>query len=383
MRKTFQYRLYPTDTQRARLESIRETCRHFYNDLLAERKEAWEERKEAITKTAQLREVKVRKATNPYAKDVHSHILQVVASDLDLAFAAFFRRVKAGDKPGYPRFKSRDRFRGFGLKELGNGFLLDGRRVLLSGVGRIAVRWHRPLDGTIKTVRIVERAGKWYACFSCETVAAPLPATGHAVGIDVGLVNLFTTSDGDKEPNPRWYRKEQRALRVTQRRVARRKKGGKNRRKAVRRLQRQHEHIGNRRKDYLCKVACRLIQRYDFIALEDLAITRMVHGNLAKSILDAGWGFLVAHLMFKAASAGRVVALVNPAYTSQDCSGCGRRFDHLTLSDRWVTCACGLSLDRDHNAAINILSRARPGHGLRAVTLPLGGVVREAAGFYP
>lgn len=379
MRQTFQYRIYPTHSQRTRLESIRETCRHFYNDLLAERKEAYEERDETITKTQQLREVKERKATNPFASGVHSHILQVVATDLDRAFQAFFRRVRAGEKPGYPRFKSRDRFRGFGLKELGNGFRIDGKRLVIHGVGRLHLRWHRPVQGTIKTLRVVERAGKWYACFSCELDAEPLPPTGHAIGLDVGLCSLLTTSEGEQVENPRWYRKEQRTLRVLQRRVARRRKGGKNRRKAVKRLMRQHEHIRNRRKDFLCKLAHRLVQRYDVIALEDLTITRLVHGTLAKSILDAGWGYLVAHLSHKAAKAGRVVHLVDPAYTSKTCSGCGQRFEQLTLSVRWVHCACGLSLDRDHNAAINILRRAGVGQIPCAAMSSLDGIAQEAA----
>jgi putative transposase len=377
MRATYQYRLYPTDAQRTRLERIRETCRRFYNDLLAERKQAWEECRETITRTQQLRQVKERKAGNPFAREVHSHILQVVVTDLDRAFAAFFRRVKAAEQPGCPRFKSRDRFRGFGLKELGNGFRIDGRRLYVHGVGRLHVRWHRPVQGVIKTLRLVERAGHWYACLSCASEPSPLEPTGQTVGIDVGLARLLTTSEGERVENPRWYRREQRALRVAQRRVARRKKGGANRRKAVRRLARAHERIRNRRKDFLCKLAHRLIGRYDVIALENLAITRLVHGTLAKSILDAGWGYLVAHLTHRAASAGRVVILVDPAYTSKTCSACGRRFDHLTLADRWVVCPCGLSLDRDHNAARNIRNRA--GHVRCAATSPLGGVAQEAA----
>jgi putative transposase len=158
-------------------------------------------------------------------------------------------------------------------------------------------------------------------------------------------------------PHPRFYRIAERKLRIAGRRVARRTKGGKNRRKAIVILQSQHERISNQRKDYLNKLANDLTTRYDRIALEDLLITRMVHGNLAKSILDAGWGYLVQRLTYKAASAGRVVVLVDPRYTTKTCSQCGHVFESLSLSDRWVECACGLSLDRDHNAAINILKR--------------------------
>jgi putative transposase len=248
----------------------------------------------------------------------------------------------------------------------------------LFNIGRVSVRWHRPLEGQIKTLRLSKKAGKWYASFSCVVdTPAPLPATGKDVGIDVGLSSLITTSDGEKKEHPRFYRKAQRRLRVAQRRVARRKKGGSRRRKAVVILQNCHEQTANKRKDELNKLAHELVERYDRIALEDLAITRMVHGNLAKSILDAGWGYLVQRLRDKAASAGRVVFLVDPRGTSKTCSRCGEAWQGLTLKDRWVTCACGLSLDRDHNAAMNILNRA--GNVRWGISSPAGGLPQEAA----
>ncbi len=379
-RQAFLYRLYPSRSQARLLEATLETCRFFYNDCLAERKTAYQERGETIGKYEQLRQVKERKATNPWAKNVHSHVLQTVVQDLDKAFAAFFRRVKAGETPGYPRFKGRNRWHSFGFKEYGNGFRLDGRRLKLSGIGRVAVRWHRPIEGQIKTIRISKRAGKWFASFSCVVEQpTPLPATGKDVGIDVGLASLITTSDGEQVPHPRFYHKAQRRLRVAQRRVARRKKGGSNRRKAVVILQNRHEQVANQRKDYLNKLAHDLVKRHDRVALEDLTITRLVHGNLAKSILDAGWGYLVQRLTHKAASAGRVIVLVDPRNTSKRCSsGCGHVFETLSLADRWVDCPrCGLSLDRDHNAAINILNR---GGQLRwSLSSPGGGLGQEAA----
>ncbi|HMO59560.1 MAG TPA: transposase, partial [Roseiflexaceae bacterium] len=150
------------------------------------------------------------------------------------------------------------------------------------------------------------------------------------------------------------------------------------RRKAVLQLQRQHERIANTRKDYLKKLAHRLVSQYDRIALEDLRITNMVRNrHLAKSILDAGWGYLVQHLMSKAEEAGRVVMLVDPRHMSKSCSRCGHIFQEQTLADRWIDCACGLSLDRDHNAAINILNRA--GQVRWASSSPGGGLAQEAA----
>jgi putative transposase len=384
--KTFCYRLYPSKAQARLLEETRETCRRFYNDCLAERRDGYEKDKRTVGKFEQLRRVKERKAANLYAAKVHSHILQVVVTDLDRAFQAFFRRVKAGETPGYPRFKGRHRFDSFGLKEYGNGFKIDGRRLKVSGIGRIVVRWHRPIEGTVNTVRIVRKADGWYACFACEVEPKPLPSTGAAIGIDVGVASLITTSEGEKTPHPGWYREGQRKLRVLQRRVARKKKGGHRRRKAVAALKRHHQHVSNRRKDFLNNLAHDLVQSYDIIGLEEIRISNLVRNrHLATSILDAGWGYLVAHLTHKAVEAGREVILVNPAYTSKTCSGCGAIFENLTLSDRHVTCSCGVSLDRDHNAAINILKAAlilldRAGRARRGITWPVAAsVLREAA----
>lgn len=362
------------------MDSIVETCRRFYNDCLAERKTAYETERRSVTKNAQLRRVKALKSTNPYAKGVHSHILQVAVTDLDKAYQAFFRRVKAGETPGYPRFKGKNRFKSFGLKELGNGFRVDGRCLKLSGVGRVKVRWHRPLEGTVCSLRVGERAGKWYACFACEL---PEPATVLAdpdsiVGVDVGLTSLMTDSEGNKVDNPRWYRVGQAELRTLQRTVARRAKGSNGRAGAVRELQRHSEHVANQRKDFLNKLAKDLVSRYATVVVEDLKVDNMARNPaLSKSIMDAGWGYFRMRLVAKAEEAGRQVLAVDPAYTSKSCSGCGEIKD-MRLSDRWFRCECGVSLDRDHNAAINILGRGRL---LRTQTWDKGpSVVREAAG---
>jgi len=287
----------------------------------------------------------------------------VVVQDLDKSFQAFFRRAKAGETPGYPRFKGRERFDSFGLKEYGNGFKLDGRRLRITGIGRVRVRWHRKMEGEIKTLRIRRQAGQWYACFACEVEGQLLPSTGKEIGVDVGIHHLLATSDHEIVENPHWYREEESKLRVLQRRISRRKKGGTNRQKAVKDLQGQHERIANRRKDYLDKLANYLVTNYDRIALEDLHITGMVRNqHLSKSILDAGWGYLKQRLVDKAVEAGRQVVLVDPSYTSRTCCSCGETFAELSLADRWVACTCGLSMDRDVNAAHNILKRA--GHAL-------------------
>ena len=375
MFKVFRYRLYPCAAQRERLEATLETCRRFYNDCLSERKAVYETEGRTVGKVEQLRRVKVHKGNNPHAAGIHSHILQVVVSDLDKTFQAFFRRKKAGETPGYPRFKGRNRFRSFGFKEEGNGFKIDGRRLRLSGIGRIAVRWHRPLEGTIKTLRIGRKAGKWYAAFACEVEPQPLPPLDTEVGIDAGLNSLFVLSTGEHLENPRWYRSSQRKLRVLQRAVARKKKGGANRRKAVTTLASFTEHVANQRKDFLNKLVYRLVCCFGRIAVEDLSVNRMVKGNFATSILDAGWGFFRQRLLSKAENAGRTVVVVDPAYTTQDCCQCGHR-QKLSLAERWYWCSCGNSRHRDENAALNVL---QAGRACWASSSSVEGLAQEAA----
>lgn len=289
-----------------------------------------------------------------------SQTAQSVVKQVDLAFQAFFRRVKSGQKAGYPRFKPGVRFNSFVFKQYGSGVNITGRRLKLYGIGRVAVRWHRPLEGTIKTVRILYKAGQWFAVFTCETPKKlTLPETGKVIGIDVGVSALVTTSTGEKVENPNFYRTAQARLRVLQRALQRKIKGSRNRCKTLCAVQRQHAHIANQRRDVLHKLSTRLIQENDGIALEDLSIRNMVRNKrLSKSILECGWGMFRQYLTYKAESAGRAICLVNPAYTSRCCSNCGQMFENFSLSTRWVTCDCGLSLDRDHNAAINILKKS-------------------------
>ena len=326
------------------------------------------------------RSSKAHKASNSFAAGVHSHVLQLVCTDLDRAFQAFFRRLKAGEKAGSPRFRGRGRYASFGFKAYANGFRLDGRRLKVHGIGRIAVRWHRPLPAQPKTLRLVRQAGDWDAVFVCETQPEPLPPTGSQVGIDVGITSLIATSEGEHVQHPGWYRAAERRLRVAQRRVARRRKSGANRRKAVTLLQRVHRDVANQRQDFLNKLALKLVREHDMLVLEDLRVHNLVRNHhLAKSILDRGWNSLLHRLLRKAEEAARQVILVDPRNTSQRCSGCGV-LHALSLKDRWLNCACGLSLDRDENAARNILAASRPGQGRWALSSPLGGLAQEAAG---
>ena len=225
--------------------------------------------------------------------------------------------------------------------------------------GRIAVRWSRPIAGTSKTVTLSKEADGWYVAVSCaDAPAHPVPPTGQETGIDLGLESFATLADGARIFTPAYYRKAEAYLRRCQRRVARRKKGGHRRRKAVALLAKAHQHIARQRRDFHHKEARKLVQAYDVIYHEDLRVANMVRNHhLAKSISDAGWSAFLAILTFKAANAGKRVQAVNPAFTSQRCSGpgCGVMVSK-GLSVRWHSCPdCGTSLHRDHNAALNIL----------------------------
>jgi putative transposase len=343
--------------------AVLDVCRNDYNMCLAERKWAWKLEQRGVGKNDQVKQARLYRKTFPQAKAVFSQTLQSVAIEVSKSFDAFFRRVKAKEKPGYPRFKGRNHFHSFNFPQYGVGVKVDGRRLKLYSIGRVRVRWHRPLEGTLKTVRIVHKAGRWSACFACEVKnTPPLPKANRVVGLDGGISAMLTTSDGLTVDNPNYYRVAQAELRRRQRKLARARRGSKNRRKALLRVQRQHEHIANQREDFLHKLSTTFIRHYDGIALEDLRIRNMVKNrHLSKSILDSGWYTFRQFLTYKAAKAGRVVVVVNPAYTSQDCSthGCGYRNTALTLADRDWTCPhCGIRHDRDVNAAINILRLA-------------------------
>lgn len=362
--RTYRYRLYPTQAQEQRMFHVLAVCRHWRNMCLEERKLAWEHEKRNVTQAEQEATGKRYRATFPQAKIVFSQTLQSVVNDLEESFQSFFRRVKAGEKPGYPRFKGRDSFNSFSFKQFGSGAWLDGKhRLRLFEIGRVRVRWHRyiPENGVIKTCRIKHQAGQWYVSFAVELPDAPeLEKTGQRIGIDMGISALLTSSNGIKVENPNYYRAGQKKLRVLSRSLARKKKGSKNRRKALKSVQRQHLHVANQRSDYLHKLSTALVEDCDGVALEDLATRNMVRNHhLSKSILDSGWGIFKDYLLYKAASAGREIRLVNPANTSNCCSNDGHPFKNFSLATRWVQCGeCGLSLDRDHNAAINILKKA-------------------------
>jgi putative transposase len=356
VRKTFKYKLKPTPHQEQALAFVVRRCRELYNAALQERRDAWHKCGVSVTEASQSAQLPAVKAVRPDYRDIHSQVLQDVLTRLDRAFQRFFARVKAGETAGYPRFHGSDRYNSFTYKQFSNGAMLDNGFLVLSKIGRIAVRWSRPLEGTPKTVTISREANGWYVCFSCADVPVhPLPPTGQETGIDLGLEAFATLSNGTRIFHPGWYRKAERALKTAQRRVSRRKQGSNRRRKAAKLLAKAHLKVKRQRADFHYKTALALVRANDTIYHEDLQTANMVRNHhLAKSISDAGWSQFLSILSFKAACAGRRVVAVNPAYTSQRCSGCGVMVSK-GLSVRWHTCPdCGTSLHRDHNAAKNI-----------------------------
>ncbi len=360
VRKTLKYRLYPNKQQQRLLEQQLEECRWLYNHLLAERRAAWEERRESLRLYDQHATLPALKAERPTLAGVQSQILQNVAVRIDLAFKAFFRRCAAGETPGYPRFRGKGRYDSITFPQVPVGCRLDmdARHLRMMNIGQVKVILHRPLEGVPKSATIRRSStGKWYVSFSCEcTEPSPLQKTGHQVGIDVGLKTFAALSTGEDIANPRFFCQEEKALAKAQRCLSKAEQGTPERAERRKVVARVYERVAWRRGDFSHQHSRHIVDSFDVIAVEDLAVNRMTHHHcLAKSIHDAAWSQFADLLSYKAAWAGRRYVAVNPAYTSQDCSQCGHR-QTLPLSDRIYTCpCCGVVLDRDFNASLNIL----------------------------
>jgi putative transposase len=356
LRKAFVYKLRPTRAQRARLEQTLETCRRLYNQALAERKDVWEQEQRSVGLAEQSAALPAMKETSEFLPLVYSQVLQDVIRRVDRSFAHFFRRCKKGETPGYPRFKGTGWYDSFTYPQWGSGVNLRDGRLALSKIGSIRLCKHRLLHGKPKTCSIIRRADGWYAAVICEIEPCPFPETGQQIGIDLGLESFATLSNGERIENPRLYYRAQKRLRKAQRRLSRRQKGSHRRKKARLLLAKAHLKVKRARLDFCHKEALDLVERFDVICVEKLNIRGMVQNHpLAKAISDVGWGHFLSILRAKAESAGRAVKDVNPAGTSQTCSGCGAHVPK-TLKDRWHSCPyCDLSLHRDENAAIRVL----------------------------
>jgi putative transposase len=245
LRRCYRYRLYPTKEQAIHLQWVLDRCRELYNAALQERRDAYDMARVKVSYYAQSRELPGVKEDRPEFEQIGSQVLQDVLKRVDLAFQAFFRRVRAGDKPGYPRFKSYNRYDSFTYSQA--GWKLDDGRLLLAGIGALKVRWSRPIQGTIKTVTLHRSANQWHACFSCVLDVPPPEAPDRpATAIDVGLEYFATLADGSHVDNPRYVREAEGLLGRRQRQRDRKKRGSKNRRKANLLVAKAHRRIRNK-----------------------------------------------------------------------------------------------------------------------------------------
>lgn len=352
MRRSLKYRVFPTRAQATKFGATLDICRELYNASLQERRDAYRLQRKSVRYIEQANQLPDIKKIRPDVAGVHSQVLQDVLKRVEKAFDGFFRRAKTKQKAGFPRFRSHKRYDSFTYAQ--SGFALKGGKLRLSKIGGVRIKLHRPIDGQVKTLTITRSAtGKWYACFSVEVEAQPLPACERSVGVDVGLSHFATLSTGEKISNPRFFRSDERALAKAQRR---------GRRKAARRI---YERIANRRRNFAHQLSRALVSMFGMIAFEDLNIKGMARNHrLAKSIQDAAWNQLLRFTGYKAESADRACIRVDPRGTSQRCSACGAVVVK-GLSQRIHECSCGLVLDRDHNAAINILAL-----GLQSAAIP-------------
>lgn len=358
MRKAFKYRLYPTRQQSEAMSKMLETHRRLYNDALAERKNAWEREKRSVSYNEQSAHLKDDRMTNPYLAETNFSSTQATLRRLDKAFKAFFRRLKAGETPGYPRFKGQHRFDTVEFPSYGDGCKLEGNRVYFQHIGKVKIKLHRPVEGRIKTISFKREPDGWYVIFSCDLGDVTVePSVNPPVGIDLGLKAFLVTSEEQAIEPPKFYRQAEAALRRAQRRLSRRKKGGNRRRKAAQQVAKLHQHVANQRRDFHHKTALTLVRQYGAIIHEDLNVKGIARTRLAKSTHDVGWAGFLAILQHKAEEAGVKVIAVPPRNTTQACAECGALPDvPKTLADRVHVCPhCGYVADRDFNAARNIL----------------------------
>ncbi|MBD2297318.1 RNA-guided endonuclease TnpB family protein [Nostoc sp. FACHB-190] len=399
MRIAYQYRLRPTKQQIATFEQWLELCRRQYNYRLGERFNWWEQNRCDIDRCSlevchlpqlkdkpsyysQKRELTNTKTLFSDYKELPSHTLQDVIARVEKTFDRWLKGDSNGKKSGRPRFKGQGRYRSLAFPDPIKPEHIQGKFIQLPKIGKVKMILHRPIpDGfKIKTATITCKADGWYISLSLEDVTVPstktdvIPALDNTVGIDMGLKSFLVTSDNQEVQIPQYYRKAEKKLKRLQRQLSRRKKGSKRRQKSIKRVAKSHLKVANQRKDFHYKTAIWLFTKSQVIAHENLNIKGLAKSMLAKSVTDAGWGHFLQILNTKAASAGCLVVAVNPNGTSQECSDCGAIIPKV-LADRWHSCQCGASYDRDHNAARNIKHRAA-GHPV----LQSSGNVRRVAG---
>jgi putative transposase len=361
--RTVEFKLYPNSAQEESLNRWLSTCCWVYNQALEHRIKAYRRRGKSITRYDQQKLLTEWRSRMEIVRLVPQEFTRGALFRLDRAMQAFFRRTRAGRKQGFPRFRSRHRYDS--LEHLRARSYLDTDAVRVPVMGRVNARGRFDLAiGQQKLLRIIRRQSGWYAQVVVDQGECPASASPQsAIGIDVGLTMFATLSNGEKIENPHLLRESERAIKRAQRRVSRRRTGSRNRRKAVKRLALAHEKIAARRKDFAHQESRKLVNRFDFIAIEKLNIKGLARMGRAKSILDAAWGLFLFFLSYKAASAGKTTDAGNPRGTSQECPDCGA-IRKKSLSERIHCCPCGCTLCRDVAAAKVILARAARSSGL-------------------
>lgn len=365
MRKTFRFKAIVNSETDARASVLLQRCRELYNLALEQRRRAFlSQRNSPLPKdqknklpnyydqAKQLTELK--QEFNEFRK-IPAQAAQEVLERVHKGYNLFFSGLKAGTRSGLPRFKGEDRYHSFTLKQA--GWKLEGKHLSLSGIGTFKLRMSREIKGDIKTITVSKKQGDWYVSFSCDNVPAvrPIGPAKQDIGLDLGITSFYADSEGNKVENPRHLKKSAEKLAAAQRALALKKRGSNNRKKCKRDLARKHKRVSDCRKDFHYKTALRLVRNFSTIVVEDLKIKNMTRNSkFSKGILDSGWGDFVNILCAKAEEAGRTVIKINPKNTSQKCSGCGD-IVAKDISVRVHNCACGTVLDRDVNAAINIL----------------------------
>lgn len=380
MRKTFKYRMYPTKGQVTKLEQTLKTCCWLYNHFVDERKTLWETKQESVSRFTQINRMVQMKKTNEYLQNVSAPVLQNVAARVDLAYRAFFLRIKKGQTPGYPRFKSHFRYDSFTHPYY--TMKLYDSYVRLNRIGNVKIRKHRPIQGNVKTCTVRRtKTNKWFVTFAAELPDINIKQSIEpSIGLDLGVSTFIARSDGKKISNPRFINQEEKVLKKAQQKFSKQKKGSPERRKARKVVARIHERISNKRNNFAHQESRKLINEFNTIIIEDLKINKMLKDgkelnkpyskSLNKSISNVAWSMLTGFLSYKAEEAGKKIIKVNPAYTSQTCSKCGNRHK-LKLSERTYKCpTCGLSLDRDINASINIKTLGMQSFWLEASKSP-------------